>query len=138
MSHVVLRVNYSDSSDQSLFTSQPQHFVIVGGGRDKLSSWVLSLTGNVLHHETARDVDTTPLDFLTSDNDGRYVASFERKQIVIRDVGLNICNVFRLSKEIPSDGEFIFTKDTDDGISRPCYFICCFESGLVAVSIIVS
>jgi len=96
---------------------------------------VLSRTGNILHHETKQHLDAAPVDFLTTDEEGDFVATFERKKIVIRDEYLNICNSFRCSKETPTDGFFVYaTEVTANCSSRPSFFVCCFESGIVAVS----
>jgi hypothetical protein len=137
MSHLVLRVIYSESAaDSSLspgiaLPRHPQHFVVAGGSRDGVSRWVLSLTGNVLHHEIERNLEAS-VDHLTADEEGNYIASFERKSIVIRDEYLSVCNVFRCNKEIPTDGQFVYSESIA-GSTRPHYFICCFESGRVAV-----
>lgn len=94
---------------------------------------MLSLTGNVLHHENQPCEDAAPVDFLTTDIEGGFVATFERKKIVIRDEYLNVCDMFRCSKETPTDGAFVYSSDTDNRRPRPCFFICCFESGLIGV-----
>jgi hypothetical protein len=130
-------------SDKSSSSTRPLHFIVMGGARECVSRWVLSLSGNVLHYESKSNMESA-VSYLTTDIEGVSVVTVERRSVVVRDEELNVVCVLRLSKEVPVWGELVYSnEDTTHTHAththstprrRPHYFICCFESGLVAVS----
>lgn len=135
MSHIAIRVIYCESAAHSFTSGQHppvQHFIVVGGGRDSVCKWIISTTGNILLEESMPTLEAA-VDFLSVDEGGGCVVTFERKKVVLRDEGLNVLMVLRCGKERPTDGQFVYSLNLDDS-SKPLYYICCFESGIVAVS----
>lgn len=137
MTHLALRVVYANEGTPSK-SGDPQHFVVLGGGRNCVNRWVLSLSGNILHHESTPNTESA-VDFLATDKGGDCVVTFERRKVLIHDEDLNVRTVLRYGKEIPTSGEFVYS--LEDGCEstrrRARYFICCFESGLVAVRLLL-